>query len=67
MAKARLTAVAAQKGGTGKTALAASLGPLWACAGERVLLPAPVEVDVLLEPEPGMGKLGPCEGYTVPL
>jgi chromosome partitioning protein len=38
MAKARLTAIAAQKGGTGKTALAASLGPLWACAGERVLL-----------------------------
>lgn len=35
---ATITAIAAQKGGTGKTALAASLGPLWALAGRRTLL-----------------------------
>ena len=33
-----VTAIAAQKGGTGKTALAGSLGPLWAYAGHRTLL-----------------------------
>jgi chromosome partitioning protein len=33
-----VTAIAAQKGGTGKTALAGSLGPLWAYAGARTLL-----------------------------
>ena len=38
MAKAIVTAVAAQKGGTGKTALAGSLGPLWAYTGARTLL-----------------------------
>ncbi len=38
MSRAIVTAIAAQKGGTGKTALAASLGPLWAYAGKRVLL-----------------------------
>ncbi len=38
MPKTVVTAIAAQKGGTGKTALTASLGPLWACAGARVLL-----------------------------
>ena len=35
---ATVTAIAAQKGGTGKTALAGSLGPLWAYAGRRTLL-----------------------------
>jgi chromosome partitioning protein len=38
MPKTVVTAIAAQKGGTGKTALTASLGPLWAYAGARVLL-----------------------------
>jgi chromosome partitioning protein len=38
MPKTIVTAIAAQKGGTGKTALTASLGPLWAYAGARVLL-----------------------------
>jgi len=38
MSRAITTAIAAQKGGTGKTALTASLGPLWAYAGARVLL-----------------------------
>jgi chromosome partitioning protein len=38
MSKTVVTAIAAQKGGTGKTALTASLGPLWAYAGARVLL-----------------------------
>lgn len=38
MPTAIVTAIAAQKGGTGKTALAASLGPLWAYAGVRTLL-----------------------------
>jgi len=38
MSRAVVTAIAAQKGGTGKTALSASLGPLWAYAGARVLL-----------------------------
>jgi len=38
MADTVVTAIAAQKGGTGKTALAASLGPLWAYAGSRTLL-----------------------------
>jgi chromosome partitioning protein len=38
MADTVITAIAAQKGGTGKTALAASLGPLWAYAGFRTLL-----------------------------
>ena len=33
-----VTAIAAQKGGTGKTALGGSLGPLWAYAGFRTLL-----------------------------
>jgi chromosome partitioning protein len=36
--KATVTAIAAQKGGTGKTALTASIGPLWALAGARVLM-----------------------------
>ena len=38
MPTAIVTAIAAQKGGTGKTALAGSLGPLWAYAGRRTLL-----------------------------
>jgi chromosome partitioning protein len=38
MAETIVTAIAAQKGGTGKTALAGSLGPLWAFAGFRTLL-----------------------------
>jgi len=33
-----VTAIAAQKGGTGKTALAGSLAPLWAYAGFRTLM-----------------------------
>ena len=33
-----ITAIAAQKGGTGKTALTGSLGPLWAYTGARTLL-----------------------------
>jgi cellulose biosynthesis protein BcsQ len=33
-----VTAVAAQKGGTGKTALAGSLASQWACSGFRNLL-----------------------------
>lgn len=38
MSLAVVTAIAAQKGGTGKTALAGSLGPQWAYAGHRTLL-----------------------------
>src|SRR5581483_9576093 len=38
MARAVVTAVAAQKGGTGKTALAGSLASQWAYAGVRTLL-----------------------------
>ena len=38
MARAVVTAIAAQKGGTGKTALAGSLATQWACAGYRTLL-----------------------------
>jgi chromosome partitioning protein len=38
MSHAVVTAIAAQKGGTGKTALTGSLGPLWAYAGARTLL-----------------------------
>jgi chromosome partitioning protein len=38
MPSAVVTAIAAQKGGTGKTAIAGSLGPLWAYAGVRTLL-----------------------------
>lgn len=38
MPDATITAIAAQKGGTGKTALTGSLGPLWAYAGQRTLL-----------------------------
>lgn len=38
MARAVVTAVAAQKGGTGKTALAGSLAAQWAYAGFRTLL-----------------------------
>jgi len=38
MPSALVTAIAAQKGGTGKTALTGSLGPLWAYAGPRTLL-----------------------------
>jgi chromosome partitioning protein len=38
MARAVVTAVAAQKGGTGKTALAGSLAPQWAFAGYRTLM-----------------------------
>ncbi|MBV9195228.1 MAG: AAA family ATPase [Solirubrobacterales bacterium] len=38
MADTTITAIAAQKGGTGKTALAGSLGPLLAYAGLRTLL-----------------------------
>jgi chromosome partitioning protein len=38
MSRAVVTAVAAQKGGTGKTALAGSLAALWAYAGFRTLL-----------------------------
>jgi chromosome partitioning protein len=37
MARAVVTAIAAQKGGTGKTALAGSLASLWAYAGFRTL------------------------------
>jgi chromosome partitioning protein len=38
MSRATVTAIAAQKGGTGKTALAGSLASLWAYAGFRTLL-----------------------------
>jgi cellulose biosynthesis protein BcsQ len=38
MARAVVTAIAAQKGGTGKTALAGSLASQWAYAGVRTLL-----------------------------
>jgi chromosome partitioning protein len=38
MARAVVTAIAAQKGGTGKTALAGSLASLWAYAGFRTLM-----------------------------
>lgn len=38
MPRAVVTAIAAQKGGTGKTALAGSLGSQWAYAGFRTLL-----------------------------
>jgi chromosome partitioning protein len=38
MSRAVVTAIAAQKGGTGKTALAGSLASLWAYAGYRTLL-----------------------------
>src|SRR5690242_15736671 len=38
MPQAVVTAIAAQKGGTGKTALAGSLASLWAYAGYRTLL-----------------------------
>ena len=38
MSRAVVTAIAAQKGGTGKTALAGSLGSQWAYAGFRTLL-----------------------------
>jgi chromosome partitioning protein len=38
MPRAVVTAIAAQKGGTGKTALAGSLASLWAYAGFRTLL-----------------------------
>src|SRR5947209_5198295 len=38
MARAVVTAVAAQKGGTGKTALAGSLATQWAYAGSRTLM-----------------------------
>ena len=38
MARAVVTAVAAQKGGTGKTALAGSLASQWAYAGFRTLM-----------------------------
>jgi len=38
MARAVVTAIAAQKGGTGKTALAGSLGSQWGYAGYRTLL-----------------------------
>jgi cellulose biosynthesis protein BcsQ len=38
MSRAVVTAIAAQKGGTGKTALAGSLGSQWAYAGVRTLL-----------------------------
>ena len=38
MPSAVVTAIAAQKGGTGKTALAGSLAPQWAYAGIRTLL-----------------------------
>jgi len=38
MSKATVTAIAAQKGGTGKTALAGSLASQWAYAGYRTLL-----------------------------
>ena len=38
MPRTVVTAIAAQKGGTGKTALAGSLGPQWAYAGHRTLL-----------------------------
>jgi cellulose biosynthesis protein BcsQ len=38
MPSAVVTAIAAQKGGTGKTALTGSLGPIWAYAGARTLM-----------------------------
>ena len=38
MSPSVVTAIAAQKGGTGKTALAGTLGPLWAYSGARTLL-----------------------------
>jgi chromosome partitioning protein len=38
MSRAVVTAIAAQKGGTGKTALAGSLGAQWAYAGARTLV-----------------------------
>src|SRR6185437_11613248 len=38
MSRATVTAIAAQKGGTGKTALAGSLAAQWAYAGYRTLL-----------------------------
>lgn len=38
MSSAVVTAIAAQKGGTGKTALAGSLAPQWAYAGFRTLI-----------------------------
>ena len=38
MSQAVVTAIAAQKGGTGKTALAGSLGSQWAYAGSRTLM-----------------------------
>ena len=38
MARVVVTAVAAQKGGTGKTALAGSLATQWAYAGYRTLV-----------------------------
>ena len=38
MSRAVVTAIAAQKGGTGKTALAGSLGSQWGYAGYRTLL-----------------------------
>lgn len=38
MPSAVVTAIAAQKGGTGKTALTGSLGPLWAYTGARTLM-----------------------------
>jgi chromosome partitioning protein len=38
MPSAIVTAIAAQKGGTGKTALTGSLAPIWAYAGARTLM-----------------------------